>query len=222
MKRLLACAVASFLIMTGGAAAEGPAAPKPWTGFYIALGAGAGAVVQTQTLRDEFGPLFTQSVGGQGLLGTVAAGYDFRVMQRGVAGVFFDYDISNVSNESSLFMFSLPYEHQHTWSIGGRLGYLANPTTLWYVLGGYSRASFDFDFIGRTDFGGYFVGGGVETQLVGGWSVRGEYRFTRFGTETLTDLGCVCSERLEAETSMHSGKVLLVYKFGTSSDAPPP
>ena len=69
------------------------------------------------------------------------------------------------------------------------MGYLANPTTLWYVLGGYYRASFDFDFIGRTDFGGYFVGGGVETQLAGGWSVRGEYRFTQFDTETL-DVGC--------------------------------
>jgi outer membrane immunogenic protein len=222
MKRMLSCAVALLAILTTDAVAEGPAASRPWTGFYIALGVGAGAVVQTQTLRDEFGPLFTQSVGGQGLLGTVAAGYDFRVMPRVVAGAFFDYDISNISNDNpALFPISVPYDHKHTWSVGGRLGYLATPTTLWYVLGGYSRAGFDFDTLGRVDFGGYFVGGGVETQLTGGWSLRGEYRFTRFSTETLLEGGCFCSETLEAETSMHSGRILLVYKFGAGSESQP-
>ena len=227
MKRMLSCAVASLILMTNGAAADGPAVSRPWTGFYIGAGAGAGSITQDQSLIDPgFGTLFSQSAGAEGLFGTVTAGYDYRVMQRVVVGGFFDYDFSRISNDNpAFFPVSIPFQHNHTWSIGGRVGYLANPTTLWYVVGGYSQASFDFDFdfgtTGSANLSGYFVGGGVETQLVGNWSLRGEYRFTQFRSETLLEGGCICAERLDAETSMHSGRVLLIYKFGTADASAP-
>ena len=216
MKRMSATAVLLLILLGGSAWADGPA-PRPWTGLYLGVGAGAGSVVQLQSLNDVgFGTVFSQDVGAEGMFGTVTAGYDFRVMQRVVAGGFFDYDISSISNGNPFVLpISIPFDHKHTWSLGGRVGYLANPTTLWYVLGGYSQARFDFDTIGGIDFRGYFVGGGVETQLGGNWSLRGEYRFAQFRTETLLEL-CPC-ETLDADVRMHTGRVLLTYRFDGGS-----
>jgi opacity protein-like surface antigen len=59
---------------------------------------------------------------------------------------------------------------------------------------------------------GFFAGVGVETQLVGKWFVRGEYRYTQFLAETVDFCGCAT---LEADTSIHTGKIVLVYRFGS-------
>jgi len=226
MGRRIVCAGALLVLLATSAAAQGPI-QRPWTGFYLGIGAGAGSVTQVQSLVDPgFGTIFSQSAGAEGFFGTVIAGYDYRVMQRIVVGGFFDYDFSRISNDTpALLPISIPFDHNHTWSIGGRLGYLAGPTTLWYLLGGYSRASFDFNvsdpfssMISRVDFAGYFVGGGVETEIGGNWSLRGEYRFTRFHSEKILDL-CGC-EWIEADARMHSGRLLLIYKFG-NGEAPP-
>jgi outer membrane immunogenic protein len=218
MAHKLTCAAALLALLGSSAAAEEPV-PRPWTAFYVGAGAGVGAVVQVQSLDiPGFGTVFSESIGGQGLFVTVTAGYDYRVMQRVVAGVFFDFDASNISSDHhDSGFFSFPFDHNHSWSAGGRVGYLATPHTLWYLTGGYTRASFDFDMIGNVALHGFFIGGGVETALGGNWSVRGEYRFTQFRSEVLEDCGCGSQN---ADTSMHTGRVLLIYRFGAPS-APP-
>lgn len=211
MKRTSACA-AVLLLLAGTAGAEPPAA-HPWTGFYVGAGLGAGTVVQSQTIVDSLGPLFSDTYGGTGYFATVTAGYDYRVMPRVVAGAFFDYDLSRISNDSWSTL--LPFDHKHAWSLGARLGYLANPTTLWYGLGGYTQSSFDYFMVGSKELRGFFVGGGAESQLGGNWSLRGEYRYTQFRQETLIDF-CGCAS-LEAETSAHTGRLLLIYRFGSGA-----
>ena len=59
------------------------------------------------------------------------------------------------------------------------------------------------------------VGGGVETRLMGGWFLRGEYRFTQFSEETL--LTCLCGDDFNAEPSTHTGRVVLIYRFGQAT-----
>ena len=203
------------LLAPSGAAANGPA-PQPWTGFYVGAGGGLGSVVQVQSESIfGFGTVFSESVGAQNYFGTVAAGYDHRVMPQVVVGALFDYEISRIAiKNSDLSFFSLPFDHARTWSAGGRVGLLVNPATLLYVAGGYTRTSVEFDTIGNVDFSGYFVGGGVEAQLVGNWALRGEYRFAHYGSETL--MTCFCGS-LDAESSVHTGRVLVIYRFNAGT-----
>ena len=81
----------------------------------------------------------------------------------------------------------------HAWSIGGRLGVLSSPSTLLFVSAGWTQVSTEADLsfvFGGTERrlsldkerDGWFVGAGIETQLGwlgSGFSLRGEYRFTR-------------------------------------------
>lgn len=210
MRRASAYAAAALMLLAHGARAETPG-PPIWTGFYVGGGLGAGTIVQTQTIVDAIGPLFGDTYGATGPFAALTAGYDHLVAPRVVAGVFADFELSRISNDST-WSTLLPFEQQRAWSFGGRLGFLATPSMLWYGFGGFARSTFEFDAIGSKDLKGVFVGGGVEGQLSGDWSVRVEYRFTQFRTEKLIDF-CGCAW-LEAETSSHTGRLLLIYRFG--------
>lgn len=212
MHRMLACAFGTLMLLTGSAAAQSPAPERlwHWTGFYIGAGLGGGAALQTQTLNDGFGT-FSETTGAGGVLASAIVGYDFRVDRNIVAGAFIDIDLSNISN-GDFGIVSLPFDHRYTASIGGRIGYLLTPSTLWYLAAGYSRASFDYAILGNFDFNGIFIGGGIETRLAGNWSARGEYRYAHYFSQELLDL-CGCGS-FDAEADMHTGRIALIYAFG--------
>lgn len=210
MFRSFAAALGLLVSLTSQAAAQSPEGPWRWTGFYIGAGVGGGAALQTQSMTDIFGTI-GETTGAGGALATLTAGYDVRINQNLVAGAFIDADVSNMSNPN-FGMMSLPFDHRYSLSIGGRLGFLATPATLWYVAAGYTRANFTFAILGDFDFDGVFFGAGVETRLTGNWSLRGEYRYTQFASEQLLDL-CGCGS-FDAEASMHTGRVVLVYALG--------
>ncbi len=170
--------------------------------------------------------------------GTLTVGYD-RQFGKWVGGVFFDFDFSDISTDFSIppAGFSTSLDHEHSWSIGARFGFLTNPSTLWYGMAGYTRASFDDISLGPVgtlhvpDFSGYFVGAGVESRLGGNWSLRAEYRFTQLDSEQLTlsfnDCDEGCSRRSEPsgvhlEPSMHTARVVLTYRFGDRIEHPSP
>jgi len=86
-------------------------------------------------------------------------------------------------------------------SARARLGFLVTPSALVYATGGAAWQHYDVTSTcaelvaaGGCIFGppavitisdtrlGYTVGGGIETQLVGNWFARGEYRYADFGT----------------------------------------
>jgi opacity protein-like surface antigen len=75
-------------------------------------------------------------------------------------------------------------------SVVGRAGWLANPNTLLYVLGGGVAGHFvipdNNDLIGSQRsrwVPGYTVGAGAEHRLTPHWSVRGEYRYVHFDVD---------------------------------------
>jgi len=236
MKKLIAGAAAALSLVTGNAVADGPyrrppptiAAPVPvyappptWSGFYIGAGIGAGAVLHNIEFFDALGPLArVDSLGGDGVLGTVIVGWDWQIGSSTVFGLFADYDFGGHSRSNSAD-FGLSHEFDHAWAVGARLGWLSNPAMLWYLTAGYTEASFD-NFFGapgggfsrdRT-FSGYFVGAGVDGRLAASnWFLRLEYRFSQFDSETVfpVDLAGV---GVDVEPTVHTARLVLTYKLG--------
>lgn len=104
-----------------------------------------------------------------------------------------------------------------SWALGARAGWLANPSTLIYVAGGYTEAKIDlagsaelFESNNSSYYGpapsilygaetltgsvngstwkdGYFVGGGVETLLGSNVSAKVEYRYADHGSYSVSN-----------------------------------
>jgi outer membrane immunogenic protein len=236
MKRVIAGVVAVFMFTAGQAAAEGLAppsriaAPGPvgpnWNGFYVGVGIGAGSVVQDLSVsacpgygcyRGPLKEIFSfDGIGGEGIFGTVTVGYD-RVIRSGwVAGVFADYDFgSTISSDVSLFGASASIDHNYSWAVGGRLGFLASPSTLLYGTAGYTQAEFDYAGLTSKAFDGYFVGAGIETFLRQNWTLKLEYRYSQFNSESLIDEDCF---KVDLEPSSHTARLVLSYKFGQRAE----
>jgi outer membrane immunogenic protein len=240
MKKIMVGVAVALALGTSTAAADGIdkrpstiAAPVPvyapsWSGFYIGAGIGAGAVVHDlsidiQDVDDRFNVLSFDGIGGEGIFGTVIVGFDWQVGKT-VFGIFADYDFSDVSTDLTLLdgLIRASLDHDNSWSIGARLGWLATPSTLIYALGGYTEAEFgasvrfDDDNIFSRDrtVSGYFVGAGIDTRLgASNWFTRLEYRFTQFDNESIfrTDDDFL---NVDLEPSMHTGRLTLTYKFG--------
>jgi outer membrane immunogenic protein len=238
MKKV-AVGVAVALTLVSNAAADGIdrrypptiAAPVPyappltWTGFYIGAGVGGAAVVHDHRLRDiDLGDTRFNGIGDVGAFGTAIVGFDWQVSPTSVLGVFADYDFSNNSTDFSLLdgLVRTSIDHDHTWSVGARLGVLASPSTLLYATGGYTEARFegsttlfddpDFSFSHDRTFSGWFVGGGVDTRLAASnWFLRLEYRFSQFDTERFFSDDELT--RVDFEPTVHSVRTTLTYKF---------
>jgi outer membrane immunogenic protein len=244
MKKVAVGVAVALALVTSNAAADGVdrrypptiaapapyAAPLTWSGFYIGAGVGAGAFTHDLTIDDVGLGRNRFDGGGESVFGTLIVGWDWQVSPNAVLGVFVDYDFSDTSSDFSLLdgFVRVSHDHDHSWSVGARLGVLSSPSTLWYATGGYTSARFDhsasvsFDDVvldvsrDRT-FDGYFVGGGVDTRLAASnWFLRLEYRFTDFGSEQLfrdddiNDIGT----RVDFDPTIHSVRATLTYKFG--------
>jgi outer membrane immunogenic protein len=225
-----------------------------WTGPYVGVGVGGAFATHDRSAKHVYEDttvldvtrLWDDHHGRSHVFGTVTLGYDYQFSGLWVAGAFVDYDFGNRNDRTRFVDFGgfsdvhLSQEHGHAWSIGGRLGVLSSPSTLLFVSAGWTQVSTDADLsfvFGGTerrlsldkDRDGWFVGAGIETQL--GWlgsnfSLRGEYRFSRFdddGHRRLTlDEGADWNRRLEfdRDTDVHSVRAVLVYKFGRPVPVP--
>jgi opacity protein-like surface antigen len=159
----------------------------------------------------------TESFGGNdtgdiGVFGTVTVGYD-RVLHRGwVGGVFADYDFgSNISAGVAAPLQGGSLDHNSSWAVGARLGYLVAPSVLLYGAAGYTQGDFELSGLASRTFGGYFVGAGIETLLHRSWSLRLEYRFSQFAGETVA---ADANTSVDLEPSIHSARLVLTYKLG--------
>ena len=143
-------------------------------------------------------------LGASGGFFQLNAGADYQINSWLVAGAFFDFDFENVESEINVNVPGVPSEARaklsidNKWSIGGRLGYLASPGTLLFVSGGFTQVSMSnlslaaggpfpnvTTAVTVPNFSGGFVGAGAETKLTDHISIRGEYRYTSFGSGQL-------------------------------------
>lgn len=113
----------------------------------------------------------------------------------------------------------------NVWSVGGKLGFLATPRLLLYGVGGYTEARLDGSATATFAWGdayktvkldmpdelkGWFVGGGAEMKLHKNVSLKLEYRYARYGSESVS-----ASEHYYDEWTHHYDK----YRLNTDVSA---
>jgi len=215
---LLACSVAGTV--------SGPALANDWEGLSLGIGGAYGmANGRMHNSVEVSGISFDQTTSGvpnSGGLFSLSAGYDHALLGTLVVGAFVDYDFASMGSDSS-------YGIGNQLSVGGRLGYLVAPTTLFFSTVGYAHADASninpgLGFAGlRGDIGsfdGYFVGSGVELLIGGGFSLKAEYRYTSYqsrGTKfDIAPLELVTTVKPEIQTA----RISLNYRFGNGKHEP--
>lgn len=167
-------------------------------GLKLGLGIGAAAGVSDLSL-----PFFGfDGLGGEGIFGELSIGYDWRIGDRWVAGVYGDFRFSNAALEISLGPIGAEATADYTFDIYGRLGYLVGPETLLYALAGYSNLHTDISalFFGYDySSGGYVVGAGLEQAISEHSTIKLEYRYADYADEDFGTGGFV-----QLGTSAHS------------------
>ncbi|CDX20487.1 Outer membrane protein-like protein [Mesorhizobium plurifarium] len=221
-KSVLLGAVSAVALMSAAHAADvvqEQAAPGfNWSGVYVGFGVGAGATVHQISVP---GVSFN-GIGGNGVFGELSAGYDFMVSERFLLGGFIDAHYGNIGPSLSASGFiDADLQNVYGFDVGLRAGYLLNPNTLGYVLGGYGWQHFKLDgSIGGDGFSftqnrsGYVLGVGMETVLRGNWTLKTEYRYANYGDKSVLDLG---GASLNIEPSTHTFLIGANYRFNAQN-----
>jgi outer membrane immunogenic protein len=218
---------------------------ETWTGFYLSGGIGRG-LWSAETFTSDPAPFLdalplVQRHGGSGWLGRIGGGYDYQFTQRIVAGLFADFDFSSLKGTVADPRVSLSGEikQTHSWAIGARAGWLMNPTLLSYFTAGYTDTRFssaNMDTFSTSVFqgystpsfsrGGWFLGGGTETALGGGWFGRTEYRYAYYGDQVLADTSATppapffsSIQNIHFKPTVQTVTAQLVYKLNTPGSA---
>ena len=237
-----------------------PTLVQDWSGFYIGGGVGAGFLNYSGGTNGTFDaatatPLTFDALGlsvdnDQDLFfGTAQIGYDRQLPSDFLIGVFADYDFNNdtetrFSGVTPLTISGAPGDTlsfagqadiDNTWTIGGRLGYLVNPSLLVYGLVGWTHTdltvegTFSTDVVGGTpvsftakdDLDALTVGGGVETMLRPGLSLKFEYRYTDLdglsaatALDLLAGAGSDGAATTNIDTDIHTVRAVLTWRPG--------
>ncbi|KUM25796.1 hypothetical protein AU467_24845 [Mesorhizobium loti] len=232
-KSILLCAVSAVALTSAAHAADvvqEQASGFNWSGLYVGFGVGAGANVHE--ISSDFIPgISLNGIGGEGIYGEATVGYDYMVSQRFLLGALLDAHVGTIKTSLDAFGLDADVKETYGFDVGVRAGYLLTPSTLGYVLGGYAWQKYKLDtnagFGMDWDQGGYFVGAGVETAISANWTLKGEYRYTRFSTtdDLLSQFGAP-DGALNLDTSRHTFQVAASYRFnaanggGTSFETP--
>jgi len=239
--------VASLAALT---LASAQASADEWQGFSVGIGGGYGMtkndlnIGSAPTIPDVNANVGINGLGGDGGFLTLSAGYDHRFFGPWIIGAFIDYDFSDidthlgVDSRIAAFNFSTDFQIENQLSVGGRLGYLVAPSTLFFSTFGYAHAetsnltaniSLGSQSGGGTlgsvgSFNGYFLGGGVETMISNGFSLKAEYRYTSLQAETLdisqeSGLSEVITGSIKPQ--IQTGRISLNYRFGDGKTEAP-
>lgn len=241
-RQLLPIVVASSLVFAAAAArADGyepvvSAAPVPlvsnWTGFYANGGIGYGLWdVETTTVDPARGCVSCARTdhAGRGWLGEVGLGYDHQFTDRIVGGLLFNYDFSDMRGRSSDAVFTTgDTSDDRAWFIGARAGWLMTPDILNYWSAGYTQthfsgASLHNSYTGALlvppahlqsyDAGGWFLGGGLEVAMHGGWFWRSEVRYADYSNGVRLETGITPLLYLNFDPVVGTATSEIVYKF---------
>jgi outer membrane immunogenic protein len=192
--------------------------------------------------------------GGDGAIGTVEGGYDFQIGNNFVIGVGADYTWSGIDSNAASVFGDVCYEYPITgtsgadddcsnnvvsdtpeiaykidtgdsWSVIGRAGFLVNPQTLIYGLGGYTHQDMkasvkltsdptgsigpDFEF----DRDGWTWGAGIESMLTSNLSAKVEYRNTTWQEEWDIPFGEDAGMFLSDDTMIQSIRAVISWRL---------
>ena len=145
------------LVVSGTAKAADVAAlvVPDWTGFHIGAGVGYGMINHELGLDLDFGQVATgnldwSGIGGEGVLGTIEAGYDFQINDQFLIGAQVDYTMSGISTDidgsiAALGSASYELEASDSVSVLARGGHFVDSSTLLYGLVGWTHTWFNGD-----------------------------------------------------------------------------
>ena len=231
MMRSLLLATASVFVLGSGLAyaadlpvkAPPMVAPPPfsWTGFYMGVNLGGKNSKFNETLSTPTASLSFTSSGTSGIVGGGQFGYMWQSSQW-VFGVEGDFDGTSLGRSVTAVTTVGPFIPGDTLSVRnnweasarGRLGWAAD-RTLFYVTGGGSWANLNASFfpvglIGtsadRTLFG-WTVGGGIDYAFASGWSLGGEYRFTRYENNRNSGLGTLVGTPVTLSSTLDTNEI---------------
>jgi outer membrane immunogenic protein len=209
--------------MVAPAPVPAPTAGFNWTGFYVGVGGGFGAV-NHKISTSALGPgLSFNGLGGEGVFGELTVGYDHMLTNRFLLGGFIDTHVGNIG--PSLKVTAIPgfpdidLTNSYGFDAIARVGYLLNGSTLGYVLGGYTWEHFKLD-TGALGFdyddnrSGYVLGVGMETAIGHNWTIKAEYRYANYGDDA------VIPGFLNIEPSTHTFHIAANYRFGAEGTGP--
>lgn len=154
------------------------------------------------------------SLNGSSVRAGVHAGYNFQFNERWLVGAEGDWGWANAGATSVGLKFTqgnvLPDSTialRTTWdaSARARIGFVARPDLLVYATGGAAWMHSELTstcgpvscfpgtyspsgLTSTVNWTGWTVGAGVEDKLSRHWTLRGEYRYSDFGTKTFTDV----------------------------------
>jgi opacity protein-like surface antigen len=179
-------------------------APYKWSGFYIGGHVAYGWGEEDWSLPDpnQFFP-GAPGLPGHSPSGLLAGGQIGINYQTGpwVLGVEGQFSWADLEDESSRVLTSVSTADfrsrvEYMGSVTARLGYAIRPTVLLYLKGGvaFDRSRLDAALIiaNQTsaiatleqDRIGWTIGGGAEWALAGPWSLKIEYQYMDFGSDT--------------------------------------
>ncbi|MDN5927625.1 MAG: outer membrane beta-barrel protein [Hyphomicrobiales bacterium] len=229
LRAILLGATSAIFMASAGHAADLVAAPPPtgfnWSGFYVGVGGGFGAVNHKIGVS---GLGSFNGIGGEGLFGELTVGYDHMLTDRILLGGFIDTHVGNIGmNLDAAPLINADLTNSYGFDAIARLGYVLNDSTLGYVLGGYTWEHFKLDasspfFGGSFDYNesrsGYVLGVGMETAIGHNWTIKTEYRYADYGNKSVLDLAPGTS--LNVEPSTHTFHIAANYRFGAEGTGP--
>ena len=194
-----------------------------WTGFYVGGAFGAGGMVNR--LTSTTGGVTSRFDGGgaSGVLGSIYGGVDYQITRRGLLGLMAELSYGGgqgaVGAQTPVAVAGVNQYLGLGWAVLARAGFLASPSTLLYLTGGYAgqvintsshAAAFgqSATVSGDSTVNGWTVGPGFETLLTNNLSGKLEYRYSQFGTTTLP------GSTIAMQPSTHAMRVGLTYRFG--------
>ena len=189
------------LASAGVYAADG----NTWTGFNVYGGVGYTNLdskenIQAGASDGDNSADFSGTHSKSKLTGKLGLGYDSKLAEKMVVGVFADVNLGSLKTKSDQawdngnYTLTTTTKVKDAFSLGAKLGYLLSDNDLLYVTGGASRAKiktnfseqnapwYVWDMSSNKSKTGAFVGLGLEHKINQNISVVGDYRLTDYGS----------------------------------------
>jgi outer membrane immunogenic protein len=245
VKRIVTVAAATFGVLAFGAIADAadlrrpvykaePAMMAPvynWTGFYIGAHAGGGwASKEFFNFDPLLGPVGNLgSVDADGFLGGLQIGYNWQTgpWVFGVEAQFSWSDLSGSAASTGIPGVIANVDVDYLGSIAGRIGYAWDRLMLYVKAGGayahdnYSLSGFGIVATADSDTRwGWMVGAGLEYGFTPNWSMKIEYNYMDFGSDSVRFVDAFGPFSLEIDQQIHVVKAGINYRFGGLGKAP--
>lgn len=195
MRNIIVASVLAVLSSAGVAQAATPGHTGNWNGAYLGLEAGYGWGSIKQPYGDVGGPIVSTEANasqGGGVVGGYM-GYNWLFAPSWLVGVEGNMDWSGISGDDNGSAGDInAFDQQWEGSLRGRLGYLATPSVLLYMTGGYSwmdaslKAKTALPESHTATFDGWTLGGGAEWEIDPSMALRLQYRYTDYTSQRVS------------------------------------